>query len=87
LYTILPNYVCLQVSWIRHRDLHILTSGPHTYTSDARVEVVHPPNSDLWTLRIVSARASDRGRFECQVNTEPKLMRAVHLDVRGKIVQ
>ncbi|CAB3367130.1 Hypothetical predicted protein [Cloeon dipterum] len=71
------------ISWIRQRDLHILTSGPHTYTSDARVEVVHPPNSDLWTLRIMSARATDRGRYECQVNTEPKMMRAVLLDVRN----
>ncbi|XP_059474150.1 hemicentin-1-like [Neocloeon triangulifer] len=71
------------ISWIRQRDLHILTSGPHTYTSDARVEVVHPPNSDLWTLRIVSARPSDKGRYECQVNTEPKMMRAVLLDVRN----
>lgn len=77
----LPSVGCvLQISWIRQRDLHILTSGPHTYTSDSRVEVV--PNSDQWTLRIVSTRPSDRGRYECQVNTEPKMMRAVMLDVR-----
>ena len=28
-----------QVSWIRKRDLHILTAGIYTYTSDARFQV------------------------------------------------
>lgn len=31
-----------QVSWIRKRDLHILTAGVLTYTSDERFQVIHP---------------------------------------------
>ena len=32
-----------KVSWIRQRDLHILTTGLFTYTSDQRFSVVHRP--------------------------------------------
>ena len=30
------------VSWIRSKDLHILSTGVFTYTSDARFQVLHP---------------------------------------------
>lgn len=33
------SFVYLQVSWIRKRDLHILTAGILTYTSDERFKV------------------------------------------------
>ena len=41
-------YVALsaQVSWIRQRDVHILTMGGVVYTSDPRVAVSH--SGDLW---------------------------------------
>nr|CAD7260294.1 unnamed protein product [Timema shepardi] len=70
------------VSWIRTHDLHILTSGDLTYTSDARFEVLHPPGSDSWTLRIMSVQTRDEGKYECQVNTDPKMNLAVVLTLR-----
>lgn len=77
--------VCFaQVSWIRSRDLHILTSGTLTYTSDSRFEVLHVPGSEVWTLRIMSAQPRDQGRYECQVNTDPKINFAVSLIVKGQ---
>ncbi|XP_066603822.1 irregular chiasm C-roughest protein-like [Prorops nasuta] len=76
------------VSWIRKRDLHILTSMLVTYTSDARFTVVGNSESDDWNLRIDYAQPRDGGIYECQVNTEPKIYRAIDLkilDVQAKI--
>jgi hypothetical protein len=74
----------VQVSWIRTRDLHILTSGTLTYTSDSRFEVLHSPGSEVWTLRIMSAQLRDQGKYECQVNTDPKINFAVSLSIKGQ---
>jgi hypothetical protein len=41
-----------QVSWVRHRDIHLLTVGRYTYTSDQRFESIHSPHTEEWTLRI-----------------------------------
>ncbi|XP_050538322.1 inactive tyrosine-protein kinase 7-like [Daktulosphaira vitifoliae] len=69
------------VSWMRKRDLHILTAGVLTYTSDQRFQVIHPDNSDNWTLLIKFAQPRDAGIYECQVNTEPKMSLAFQLNV------
>ncbi|CAL7937153.1 unnamed protein product [Xylocopa violacea] len=76
------------VSWIRKKDLHILTSMSVTYTSDARFTIDRNPEQDDWNLRIDYAQPRDAGIYECQVNTEPKIYRAVTLkvlDVQAKI--
>ncbi|KAL0100727.1 hypothetical protein PUN28_019244 [Cardiocondyla obscurior] len=70
------------VSWMRSKDLHILTSGDFSFSSDARFGAQHTPGSDAWTLRLDNARKTDSGKYECQVNTEPKIMYAVQLSVR-----
>ncbi|KAG5329243.1 LACH protein, partial [Acromyrmex charruanus] len=70
------------VSWMRSKDLHILTSGNFSFSSDARFGPQHTPGSDAWTLRLDNARKTDSGKYECQVNTEPKIMYAVQLSVR-----
>ncbi|XP_003692645.1 uncharacterized protein LOC100867244 [Apis florea] len=70
------------VSWMRSKDLHILTSGNTLFSSDARFGPLHTPGSDAWTLRLDNARKTDSGKYECQVNTEPKMMYAVQLSVR-----
>lgn len=75
-----------QVSWIRKRDLHILTSMSVTYTSDARFTVVGNPETDDWNLRIDYVQPRDAGIYECQVNTEPKIYRAVALKVLGEFL-
>uniref|UniRef100_A0AAR5QKC1 Ig-like domain-containing protein n=3 Tax=Dendroctonus ponderosae TaxID=77166 RepID=A0AAR5QKC1_DENPD len=69
------------VSWMRKRDLHILTSGIHTYTGDGRFSVRHPEHSDDWDLRIEYVQKRDAGVYECQVNTEPKISLPIMLNV------
>lgn len=78
---IAPHLGDKTVSWIRQKDLAILTSGHHVYTSDRRVESIHPSASDLWGLQISPVRSSDEGLYQCQVNTEPKQSHTVVLVV------
>ncbi|KAK9704279.1 Immunoglobulin I-set domain [Popillia japonica] len=68
------------VSWIRTRDLHILTSGAVTFTADGRFEAVYS-HVDFWGLRIRGVRITDTGQYECQVNTDPKMNFALNLTV------
>ncbi|CAH0668803.1 unnamed protein product [Spodoptera exigua] len=42
----------MQVSWVRHRDIHLLTVGRYTYTSDQRFRAIHLPHSEDWTLQV-----------------------------------
>ena len=85
-------YVALsaQVSWIRQRDVHILTMGGVVYTSDPRVAVSHSGggggNGDLWTMTIRSTKVTDTSRYECQVNTEPKKSKEFSLRVVGRSI-
>lgn len=69
------------VSWIRQRDLHILTVGILTYTNDQRFQSLHSDGSDEWTLKISSPQVRDSGIYECQVSTEPKISQAFNLSV------
>ncbi|KAF6210585.1 hypothetical protein GE061_013691 [Apolygus lucorum] len=72
------------VSWIRKRDLHILTAALLTYTNDQRFQSLHSDGSDEWTLKIASPQLRDSGTYECQVSTEPKISQAFKLNVVGK---
>lgn len=58
-----------QISWIRRRDFHVLTSSTFTYTNDERFQVLHPEGSDDWTLQIKYVQDRDNGTYECQVIT------------------
>ncbi|XP_031623671.1 uncharacterized protein LOC116340999 [Contarinia nasturtii] len=69
------------VSWIRARDLHILTAGVLTYTSDERFQVIRSEDSENWTLQIKFSQARDGGIYECQVNSEPKMSMAFRLNI------
>ncbi|XP_015033853.2 uncharacterized protein LOC6642569 [Drosophila willistoni] len=69
------------VSWIRKRDLHILTVGTATYTSDKRFQVTESKDSREWTLHVKAPQARDSGIYECQVNTEPKMSMAFQLNI------
>ncbi|XP_066963146.1 zwei Ig domain protein zig-8-like [Macrobrachium rosenbergii] len=78
-----------QVSWIRKRDLHVLSSGQVVFASDQRFQVLHPVDSDKWTLQIKYTQTRDAGIYECQVNTEPKISKSYFLSVvesRAKIL-
>ncbi|XP_017766802.1 PREDICTED: lachesin-like isoform X3 [Eufriesea mexicana] len=71
------------ISWIRKRDLHILTSSIFAYTGDGRFSVKHPEASDEWSLLINYVQQRDAGVYECQVNTEPKMNLAFVLTVEA----
>ncbi|XP_050743024.1 zwei Ig domain protein zig-8 isoform X3 [Drosophila biarmipes] len=79
----LPFYsiVTKIVSWMRKRDLHILTTNIYTYTGDQRFSVIHPPSSEDWDLKIDYAQPRDSGVYECQVNTEPKINLPIVLEI------
>lgn len=69
---------------MRQRDLHILTVGKYTYTSDQRFTSIHMENSEIWTLEIKYTQKKDAGVYECQVSTEPKMSLSIRLNVVGK---
>ncbi|KZC13942.1 Kin of IRRE-like protein 1 [Dufourea novaeangliae] len=73
--------VTLQVSWIRHRDTHLLTVGRYTYTNDQRFRVVHNEHTNDWTLQIKYPQIRDSGCYECQVSTASPISHIVFLDV------
>ncbi|XP_026465014.1 zwei Ig domain protein zig-8-like [Ctenocephalides felis] len=75
------------VSWIRGRDLHILTSGRLTFTADPRFSVSHTPGDLSWGLVVKKAKLEDSGRYECQVNTDPKINYNVTLVVKEPQMQ
>ncbi|KAJ8683609.1 hypothetical protein QAD02_019401, partial [Eretmocerus hayati] len=72
------------ISWMRKRDLHILTSSIYTFTGDARFSVMHPETTDEWRLKIAYVQSKDAGIYECQINTEPKLNLAYNLRVEER---
>lgn len=74
----------LQVSWVRHRDVHLLTIGRYTYTNDQRFRPIHNAQTDDWTLEIKYPQLRDSGYYECQVSTTPHMSHIVYLDVIGK---
>lgn len=74
----------LQVSWVRHRDVHLLTVGHYTYTSDQRFRAIHQPHSEDWMLQIKYPQHRDSGIYECQVSSTPHLSHFVHLTVIGE---
>lgn len=59
------------VSWIRHRDLHLLTVAETTYTSDQRFTSIFNKATDDWSLQIKYPQLKDTGTYECQVSTTP----------------
>ncbi|KYB29210.1 Neurotrimin-like Protein [Tribolium castaneum] len=69
------------VSWVRHRDIHLLTVGRYTYTSDQRFEAIHTPHTEEWTLRIRYPQRKDSGIYECQISTTPPIGHPVHLTI------
>jgi len=69
------------VSWIRKSDGHLLTVDSDTFISDGRFQVLHPVNSDTWTLLLRGGRGPDSGQYECQISSEPKLSLVYQLNV------
>ncbi|XP_015370217.1 PREDICTED: uncharacterized protein LOC107166174 [Diuraphis noxia] len=72
------------VSWVRHRDIHLLTVGRYTYTGDQRFRSINQPPSEDWTLQIKYPQIRDSGIYECQISTTPHISQYIHLQVVGK---
>lgn len=74
-----------QVTWLRSRDLTILTIGLVRYTRDQRFTAIHGQDSNNWALKIVNPNLNDSGLYECQISyhddTEKKLKMPFNLQV------
>ncbi|KAK4300941.1 hypothetical protein Pmani_026891 [Petrolisthes manimaculis] len=81
LHCLVHNLGNKSVSWIRQRDIHIMTVGRYTYTTDQRFEVINSHGSKDWILKIKYAQVRDSGNYECQVSTKPVRSYVVHLNV------
>lgn len=67
----IKNLGNLTVSWIRHSDTHLLTTGMYRYTPDIRFSSLHKPSSENWVLEIRNTNTEDQGVYECQISTTP----------------
>ncbi|XP_013192011.2 obscurin [Amyelois transitella] len=81
------------ISWVRSRDLQILSHSGAVFTADPRVSVSvsgagsgAASGATRHTLRIERLRLADAGRYECQVNTEPKMSQFFNLTVLDEVV-
>ncbi|XP_069159323.1 uncharacterized protein [Procambarus clarkii] len=80
----LHNYT---VSWVRARDIHLLTAGETTYTSDHRFVGVNPGGGAQWVLRLHHAHPSDAGTYLCQVSVTPPISTPVTLLVTEAVAK
>ncbi|XP_047468736.1 uncharacterized protein LOC125024973 [Penaeus chinensis] len=68
-----------RVSWIRRKDLQLLSVGESMYTNDHRLFVSHSRHShskdsrhsQMWFLHMMNVTKGDEGEYECQVSTHP----------------
>lgn len=69
------------VSWIRHRDIHLLTVGRSTFSNDQRFQSIHNPQLEDWSLQVRYPQKADSGTYECQVSTTPPRGVLMHLSI------
>jgi len=75
------NLIKKSVSWLRHKDVNLLSVGTYLYTKDPRMMVSEDLSRGEWELRITDIRHSDAGNYECQINTNPLLSHTISLSV------
>jgi hypothetical protein len=75
------NLIKKSVSWLRHKDVNLLSVGTYLYTKDPRMMVSEDLSRGEWELRITEIRHSDAGNYECQINTNPLLSHTITLSV------
>ena len=76
------------VSWLRVRDMTVLTVGGLVFSSDKRIGVTVTPNSNqrqdqIWQLEVTNVNGEDTGDYQCQVNTDQSHGIIVSLSVIG----
>lgn len=69
------------VSWIRHRDLHVLTVSSFTFTNDERFSAHRDSSTGDWVLVLRHPEPSDSGYYECSISTKPVTAISVKLEV------
>eukprot|EP00092_Neocalanus_flemingeri_P076951 GFUD01095492.1.p2 GENE.GFUD01095492.1~~GFUD01095492.1.p2 ORF type:complete len:159 (-),score=62.25 GFUD01095492.1:42-518(-) len=73
------------VTWMYLSEVTILSVGSMAFSSDQRFSVVHINRpriqADDWTLLINTTTTMDSGKYECSVNTLPKISHVVELEV------
>lgn len=74
----------MQVSWVRHRDVHILSSNGVTFTSDSRFKVRADEDAGSYLLIVRAVAVDDEGSYECQISTKPTKTLIVNLFVTGE---
>ncbi|KAJ1521951.1 hypothetical protein ONE63_002282 [Megalurothrips usitatus] len=62
--------------------IQVLTHGEMVFAPGPRFSVWHGGGGDAWTLKLTGARPEDSGRYECQVNTDPKMSLGIALQVQ-----
>ncbi|XP_068220053.1 zwei Ig domain protein zig-8-like [Palaemon carinicauda] len=75
------NLGAKSVSWIRHKDLHVLTVGSFSFTNDERFSAHRDPSSGDWVLVLRHPQPSDSGYYECSISTKPVTAISVKLEV------
>ena len=74
----------LQVSWVRHNNVSLISVGKYKYIKDERFRIVHEHHDEDWILAIKSVKKADQGVYECQVNTSPLQRQKFYLKTVGK---
>ncbi|XP_060524472.1 neurotrimin-like isoform X2 [Cylas formicarius] len=69
-----------QVAWLRVDTQTILTIHNHVITKNHRIGVTHSEHK-TWYLHIKEIKATDRGWYMCQINTDPMKSQVGYLDV------
>lgn len=80
--TCVPNV--LQVVWTDEFST-LLTFDNKRIIDDDRIGIDRPYTRD-WNLIIHDVKVKDRGRYICQINTQPIKTKPVDLNVLGKLV-
>jgi hypothetical protein len=64
----------------------ILTIDSHVISRNVRISLIHSPEDEhQWDLKIVDVQEMDRGRYLCQINTDPMKSIEGYLEVVGKL--
>ncbi|TRY67431.1 hypothetical protein TCAL_05246 [Tigriopus californicus] len=74
------------VSWLRHSDTHLLTTGLYTFTPERRFSAIHRSSSEDWVLEIRNVQLEDQGIYECQVSTTPVRSQLIALHVAEPVI-
>ncbi|XP_066964574.1 junctional adhesion molecule A-like [Macrobrachium rosenbergii] len=75
------------VSWVRGRDIRLLTTSTATYTSEKRFVAAKLAGGSHWLLKIHYVRLSDAGVYLCQVSTSPPITLLVDLSVQESVAR